>query len=90
MLATSQITSEPAILLAIKTLKEKEVYIRAAIMQLERNLRRIRFCSQNLTTDEIKRMQSLSLSSGQHARKLPSRKSAPLPIRPSFQQPVVG
>ena len=85
MLAIDPIQSESACLLAIENLKKKKICLNAAIEELERKLRHIRFYRQEISTEEFKRLQALPLSSGVHpVNKLSIRK---LPIRPS-QQPV--
>ena len=80
-------TDEATCLQAIQILREKKITLNAAIAELERKLRHIRFLSQDISSEEFKHLQALPLSSRQHpVHKISVRK---LPIRPS-QQPIVA
>jgi hypothetical protein len=72
----SPITSEKACLLAIEKLQEKQKYTAAAILSLEKELRRLRSYEQAVSFEEYKRMLALPLSS----RKLPIRPSPAIPV----------
>lgn len=77
-------TDEAAIILAISNLEEKKRYIAAAIVSLQRNLRHLRFLSQDISAEEFERMRSLPLSSGQH----PMNACRKLPVRPSTEPTI--
>jgi hypothetical protein len=87
MLAIDPLQSESACLLAIENLRKKKICLNAAIAELEKKLRHIRFYRQEISTEEFRHLQALPLSSGiRPAGKLRIRK---LPIRPSHN-PIVA
>ena len=91
-MSTCALTSEPAICLALKNLREKESLIHAAIVELEKNLKRIRFVSQEISSEEFRRMQALPLTSGinapHHFHNHNHTEEQLLPIRPCPATPV--